>query len=217
MLANSYPPFGLRIITPRLELVAATDEILDQLIPAVRDGRAIADPLPYDDPISLYEEDPDLRVSNWLQGIWRGRGSLGSEHWRLFFAVTPDGRPVGMQDLVSLRFGTFGTLASFSWVASDERRRGLGREMRAATLHPAFAGLDAKEAHSEAFLDNVGSNRVSGALGYEPNGTNWATRRGEVAEMQRWKIGRDQWAQQRREDIQIVGLEPVRDALNIRT
>ncbi|WP_111719083.1 GNAT family N-acetyltransferase [Homoserinimonas sp. OAct 916] len=215
MLENSYPPFGLRVVTPRIELVAATDEILFQLAPIVQAGLASAEPPPYDDPISLYENDPEVRVSTWLQGIWRGRGNFGPGNWRLYFAVVLDGRAVGMQDLVGTQFGAFGSVDSFSWLSSSERRQGLGREMRSAILHLAFAGLDAKEAHSEAFLDNIGSNRVSEALEYEANGTNWATRRGATAELQRWKLSRERWQRHQRDDVQIHGLEPVRKALRI--
>jgi hypothetical protein len=48
-------------------------------------------------------------------------------------------------------------------------------------------GLAAREAASEAFTDNQASNRVSPAIGYEPNGTSWATRRGDAALMTRWR------------------------------
>ncbi len=57
--------------------------------------------------------------------------------------------------------------------------------MRAAILHLAFAGLSAREASSEAFADNDASNGVSRALGYEPNGTTWATRPGQPRDAHR--------------------------------
>jgi RimJ/RimL family protein N-acetyltransferase len=79
--------------------------------------------------------------------------------------------------------------------------------MRAAVLHLAFAGLGAREATSEAFADNHASNRVSQTLGYEPNGTGWATRRGEPALITRWKLTRDQWEKTRRDDIEITGVQ----------
>jgi len=79
--------------------------------------------------------------------------------------------------------------------------------MRSAILHLAFGGLDAREAASEAFTDNEASNAVSRALGYAPNGTAWATRRGNPAPLTRWKLTREQWAQSRRDDIQLTGVE----------
>ncbi len=42
-------------------------------------------------------------------------------------------------------------------------------------LSDMFASTAGREAASEAFADNAASNRISRALGYEPNGTAWAT------------------------------------------
>ena len=87
--------------------------------------------------------------------------------------------------------------------------------MREAALHVVFAGLDAREAVSDAFLDNVGSNRVSAAMGYQPNGTTLATRRGEPAVLQRWRIAADEWEIRRRDDIHISGVDSCRRLLGI--
>jgi RimJ/RimL family protein N-acetyltransferase len=210
---RSYPLLDLRISTPRLELRAATDELLDELAELVRAGDAQAQPAPYDDPMSFYEPDPDLRVARWLQAIWRGRGRVEPDFWRLYFAVVVDGRPVGMQDLVGAGFSTFGTVSSFSWLAADQRGRGLGHEMRAAILHLAFDGLGAREATSEAFMDNRASNAVSHNLGYEADGSDWATRQGEPALLQRWRLTRERWAERRRDDIELHGVEACRAVL----
>jgi RimJ/RimL family protein N-acetyltransferase len=120
--------------------------------------------------------------------------------------VLVDGEPVGMQDLSGKDFTRFGTVTSFSWLAPGRRGQGIGREMRAAVLHLAFAGLGAREAGSDAFFDNEASNRVSRGLGYEPNGTDWDTRRGEPALIQRWRLTRDAWKRGRRADIGLAGV-----------
>ncbi|MFD1054911.1 GNAT family N-acetyltransferase [Terrabacter terrigena] len=193
--------------TPTLELRGATDELLDQLAEVVREGRTHAEPPPYDDPMSFYEKDPDLRVAKWLRAVWRGRGRVEPEAWRLYFVVMVDGRPVGEQTLSGVDFATLGTVTTFSWLSTDLRGRGLGREMREAILHLAFGGLGAKEAASDAFVDNVGSNAVSRALGYEPNGSDWATRQGEPALLNRWRLTRDVWEQRRRDDIELHGVD----------
>ena len=173
----------------------------------------MADPPPWDDPCSFYEPDPDVRVRQWLQGIWRGRGSVSSKRWRLYFVGFVDGDPIGQQDLTGDHFDDFGTVESTSWVSSDARRRGIGIEMRAAILHLAFEGLGAAEAHSEAAVDNAGSNRVSERLGYERNGTAWATHQGQPVLGQRWLLRRETWALQRRDDIAMSGVEGCRAAL----
>lgn len=184
------PPLDVSVITPRLELCGATDELLEQLAPIVRSGKATADPPPWDDPSAFYEPDPDERVRKWLQGIWRGRATVSPEHWRLYFVVLVDGKTVGMQGLIGAGFDSFGTVETSSWISSDVRQRGTGTETRAAILHLAFDGLAAEEAHSEAAVDNAGSNRISERLGYERNGTAWATHQGQPVLGQRWRLPR---------------------------
>jgi hypothetical protein len=48
---------------------------------------------------------------------------------------------------------------------------------------------------------------VSQVLGYEPNGTSWATRRGDAALLTRWKLTRDGWDRIRRDDIELAGVQ----------
>lgn len=211
----AYPAFGVRVSTPRLELVAATDDVLARLAALVADGLADADPPPYDDPISLYEGDPEVRVQRWLQAIWRARGRVEPDAWRLSFAVVVDGQPVGMQDLIGDRFATFGTVTTFSWLSADERGAGLGRAMREAVLHLAFDGLGAREAGSDAFWDNRGSNAVSRSLGYRENGTDRDTRRGEPALIRRWRLTREDWLPRRRDDVELHGIPACRRLLAI--
>jgi len=179
-VAHTYPPLNVEVRTPRLTLAGASDELMERLVPLVRAGVADAEPWPFDDPISFYADSPE-REWQWLRGIWAGRARVSPDSWRLYFAVLVDGEPVGMQDLIGMNFTRFGTVSSFSWLAPGSRGQGLGKEMRAAILQLAFAGLGAREAGSDAFVDNEASNRVSRGLGYEPNGTDWDTRRGEPA------------------------------------
>jgi RimJ/RimL family protein N-acetyltransferase len=213
-VTHTYPPLNVAVRTPRLTLAGASDDLLERLVPLVRAGVADAEPWPFDDPSSLYADNPE-REWRWLRGIWAGRGRVTPERWRLYFAVVVDGEPVGMQDLVGRDFTRFATVTSFSWLAPGHRGRGLGREMRSAILHLAFAGLGAREAGSDAFTDNAASNGISRALGYEPNGVDWDTRRGEPAPIQRWRLTRDAWERTRRTDIDLTGAEECRPVLGI--
>ncbi len=205
-----YAPLQIRVVTPRLELVGATDEMLAKLVPLVEGGKTFAEPAPYDDPMPFYESDPEARVHEWLRSRWRGRATFSPSQFRLSFVVVVDGEAVGMQDLIAEKFDACGTVLTFSWLSTDVRRRGLGTEMRSAVLHLAFAGLDAQEASSDAFVDNLGSNRVSELLGYEKNGVEWDTRRGEPAILQRWRLTRRNWEGHRRDDIRLHGVPAMR-------
>lgn len=213
-VAHTYPPLNVEVRTPRVTLAGASDELLERLVPLVRAGIADAEPWPFDDPISFYADSPE-REWQWLRGIWAGRARVTPDSWRLYFAVLVDGEPVGMQDLIGRNFTRFGTVSSFSWLAPGSRGQGLGKEMRAAVLHLAFAGLSAREAGSDAFVDNEASNRVSRGLGYEPNGTDWDTRRGEPARIQQWRLTRDAWERVRRDDIELAGVEECLPVLGI--
>jgi len=211
---SSYPPLNVQVHTPRLSLLGATDDLLEQLVPAVRKGVATAPPWPFDDPMSLYKDSPD-REWAWFRAVWSGRSRVSDSFWRLYFVVVVDGEPVGMQDLVGVDFSSLGTVTTFSWLSPEARGLGLGKEMRQAVLHLAFEGLGARQADSEAFVDNHASNRVSQAVGYLPNGLSWATRRGEAAEMNRWRLTRKLWSEVRRDDLELVGVADCAPALGI--
>jgi RimJ/RimL family protein N-acetyltransferase len=210
---RNYPLLDVRVTTPALELRGATDELLDDLAEVVRAGQTHAEPAPYDDPMSFYETDPDLRVAKWLRAIWRRRGAVEPDYWRLYFVVMVGGRPVGEQTLSGVQFAALGTVTTFSWLSADQRGRGIGREMREAILQFAFDGLGAKEASSDAFVDNPGSNAISERLGYQPNGFDWGTRRGEPALLNRWRLTSDAWAPRRRNDIELHNIDACRTFL----
>jgi RimJ/RimL family protein N-acetyltransferase len=211
---SAYPPLNVQVHTPRLSLLGATDELLERLVPTVRKGVVTGPPWPFDDPMSLYEDSPE-REWRWLRGVWGGRGRVSASFWRLYFVVMIDGEPMGMQDLCGIDFTAFGTVSTFSWLNPDLRGSGLGKEMRQAVLHLAFAGLGAHEASSDAFIDNHASNRVSEALGYVPNGVTWDNRRGEPGQIKRWRLTREQWIKQRRDDIELVAVADCLPVLGI--
>jgi RimJ/RimL family protein N-acetyltransferase len=214
-MGSAYPLLNAEVRTPKLTLAGARDDLLERLIPAIRCGVVGAAEMPFDDPMSLYQDSPQ-REWQWLRGIWAGRSRVDPHWWRFYFVVMVDDSPVGMQDLVGVDFATFGTVSTFSWLLPEFRRHSLGTEMRAAALHLAFAGLGAREAASEAFTDNEASNRISLALGYEPNGTAWATRRGNPAPVSRWRLSRQRWERTRRDDIKLAGIGACLPVLGLR-
>jgi hypothetical protein len=60
---KNYPLLDLAVSSPAVELRFATDDLLDELAEVVRAGKTHAQPAPYDDPMSFYEEDPGVRVA----------------------------------------------------------------------------------------------------------------------------------------------------------
>jgi RimJ/RimL family protein N-acetyltransferase len=81
-----------------------------------------------------------------------------------------DGEVVGVQDINAEHFATLRSVHTGSWLGLAHQGQGLGKEMRQAILHLAFAGLGALEAHSGAFFDNEASLATSRSVGYQPNG-----------------------------------------------
>lgn len=164
--------------------------------------------------MSLYEDNP-WRERKWLQAIWPGCGNVRPDSRRLCLVVLLAGQAAGVQDPIGVDFDTCKTGSSFSWLAPGLRQWGLGRETRAAALHLALQGLGAQEAASEAFFDNGTSNRVFEVMGYRPNGTAWATQRGEPALLNRWRLERDAGEAGRRNDIGLIGVEECKPVLYI--
>jgi len=172
---TSYPLLDLHIGTPPLELRGATDELLDNSQTwCEQDTRR---PPTYDDPMSFYEPDPDLRVPQVALGDL-ARQRQGRGRCRCLAALLRGCR--GWSTCVDTgphrgSFSTFGTLTSFSWLPADQRGQGTGVrcERREATLHLAFEGLGAKEASSDAFVDNHGSNAITRDLGGNQTGRTW--------------------------------------------
>ena len=116
------------------------------------------------------------------------------------------GDVVGVQDVFAKHFATTRTVTTGSWLVQRAQGRGIGKEMRAAVLHLAFAGLGAVEAYTDAFEDNPASLGVTRALGYEPNGAHLHEREGASVRVLAFVLTRTKWEAQRRADIEIVGL-----------
>jgi RimJ/RimL family protein N-acetyltransferase len=192
--------------TPRLELRYATDDLLERLTGVASDVIAPGTQ-PFDGDATFYDLTPAGRL-RWITGQWAARAKTSPAWWVLVFAAIVDGEPIGTQEMTASQFSQLRTVSTFSWLTRRYQRRGIGREMREAVLHLAFDGIKAERAVSEAFEDNAASNNVSRAVGYEPNGVEWALRQGTPARMARFVMTRQRWLDRRRHDIIIEGLEP---------
>ncbi len=200
-----WPLFDLVVRTPRLELRLPRDEEFAAVTELV--DRGIHDPGTMPFFIPWTEVEPRQRARDSAQWWWRHRAEWSPGKWTFTGGVFVDGKVVGVQDLEASHFRAVRSVETGSWLGRAHQGQGLGREMREAILHLAFAGLDAEEALSGAFEDNAASLATSRAVGYEENGEARGRRRDGSGRTIRFRLGRDAWERRRRADIEIVGLE----------
>jgi RimJ/RimL family protein N-acetyltransferase len=206
MLSDHWPLFDLRVRTPRLELRYPSDDDLAALAALTREQ--IHDPgsMPFAVP---WTRVPDAeRPANALRHWWSQRAGLVANEWTLVFLVSHQGEPVGVQDLAATAFPVTRSVRSGSWLVQRHQGRGIGKEMRAAVLHLAFAGLGAHEAHTSSFEDNAASLGVTRSLGYQPNGSGIDDREGIPVRHLRFLLTRGEWQRRRRDDIAVENLDP---------
>lgn len=206
-----WPIFGLRVRTPRLELRPPDQALMVEIVALAAEG--IHDPATMPFELPWTDAPTDEMQRRGLQFLWRCWGTLDATSWRLPFAVLVHDEVVGVQDMAADAFARRRTVATGSWLGRAHQGRGLGKEMRAAVLHLAFAGLGAVRAETAAWHDNAASQGVTAALGYRPNGDRLALRRG-VADRQRlFALDRADWERGSRQDIDLVGVERCADLL----
>ncbi|MFJ3383015.1 MULTISPECIES: GNAT family N-acetyltransferase [unclassified Curtobacterium] len=183
-----WPLFGLRLLTPRLELRPVRDDDLPGLVQAALSGVHDPERMPFGVPWT--DAEPDALAVSLAQYHWKLRAGVTRDSWAVSFTVLRDGAPIGVQELHARRFGARKTVESGSWLASAHQGVGLGTEMRAALLGFAFDDLGAG-CESSAAAWNGGSLRVSEKLGYERNGvTRSQTRPGETVDEVRVRLTR---------------------------
>ena len=200
-----WPLFDLVVRTPRLELRLPREDEFAGVIELADQGIHDPETMPFFVPWTDLE--PEQRARSTAQWLWGHRANWSPENWTLTAAAFVDGRPVGMQDVVAQHFRAVRSVETGSWLGRAHQGQGLGREMRQAILHLAFAGLGAEEALSGAFEDNAASLAVSRAVGYEENGEARGHRRDGSGRTIRFRMGRVQWERKRRDDIEIIGLD----------
>jgi RimJ/RimL family protein N-acetyltransferase len=208
-----WPLFDLEIRTPRLTLRYLDDE-LGTAVAAVA-ALGVHDPswMPFMTPWTDHDS-PELE-RNAFQFWWRSRAEIRPDHWNINLAVIVDGAVVGASGLSADNFGVLRTFETGSWLGRAFQGKGLGAELREATLHLGFAGLGAEHATTGAFTDNAPSLAVTQRLGYEPEGARRVVRRGESAELLGFRMQRSHWETIRRDDIEMSGVDGARDLLHI--
>ncbi|HEU5222813.1 MAG TPA: GNAT family protein [Candidatus Lumbricidophila sp.] len=167
-LDDVWPLFGLRLLTPRIELRPVRDEDLPGLAEAAIAGIHEPNRMPFAKPWSV--EPPGALRAGLAKHVWKQRAATEPNEWALLFAVLLDGVPIGVQDLRASDFANRRAVSSGSWLTRSRQGIGLGSEMRAALLAFAFDYLGAETAESSALDWNAASIAVSRKLGYRDNG-----------------------------------------------
>jgi RimJ/RimL family protein N-acetyltransferase len=209
-----WPPFDLEVRTPRLTLRYIDDELAVEL--AALAARGVHEPAfaPFLTPWTDLE--PPHLERGVLQFHWRNRADTCASKWRLPFAVLVDGEVVGSTDLAADDFAVLRQFETGSWLGRAFQGRGIGKEMRVASLHVGFVGLSAELATTGAWQDNGPSLGVTRALGYEEIGRRRARRRDAADEIVGYRMTREHFdAHLHRDDIELVGVAAVRELLEI--
>ncbi|MFH8407991.1 GNAT family N-acetyltransferase [Streptomyces sp. NPDC018019] len=198
-----WPPHGIRIRTPRLELRLPDLALLDELAALAADG--VHDPAQMPFSVPWTDVPPEERGRSAFQHLLGTIAEWRPERWTLGLAVTRDGKPVGLQDIGAEDFGVTREAGTGSWLGLAHQNQGIGTEMRAAVLHFAFERLGAHAMTSAAMSDNARSLAVSRKLGYVPDGVQVIAVRGQARTLRRLRLDRARWEAHRTVPVEVEG------------
>ena len=182
-----------------------TDDDLLALAAAARSGITETDQIVFKFP--WHHLPSPAMERQFLLHWWQARGTWSPKRWQLTLAAVLDGRPVGMQDVMSTDFAITRTVSSASWLAREFHGHGYGTEMRAAIIAFAFDGLGATVAESGYLEGNGPSKRVSDKLGYLPNGEEIFSIEGKRVVELKLRVTPETWNRDL-VPVTIEGLEP---------
>jgi RimJ/RimL family protein N-acetyltransferase len=200
------PLYGLRLVTPRLELRLGSRAELEALAEVAQRGIHAPDEMPFAVPWTDASNDPDF-VTGFVEHHEQALEAWTPEEWRLNLLVFHDGAPVGSQALRAVRFTVDRTVDTGSWLGRASQGRGLGTEMRVAVLELAFRRLGAHTARS-GWLEGgaAQSAGVSARLGYREVGTHVERPRGDAVVHHDLVLEAAEWS--RPLTVEIEGVEP---------
>jgi RimJ/RimL family protein N-acetyltransferase len=207
-LSELWPPAGVVVRTPRLELRWPSQDDLLALAGVAAAGIHDEAMMPFTVPWTRASAEGRARsVLTWNWGRW---GAWRAQDWSWAAVTVVDGVVVGSQGMQAKAFGVTRTAETGSYIGREHQGRGIGKEMRAAMLHLLFAGLDGERALTGAFEDNAASLGVTRSLGYRPNGETIVDSEGARRRELLFAMDRSDWEQHRRDDIELVGVEAAR-------
>jgi RimJ/RimL family protein N-acetyltransferase len=201
-----WPIAALRLRTRGVALRPVGEADLDDLGLLLPDDVGLDPGIPQ--PFGL--PPPEARAIALRQQYLRDLAMWTPAEWTLPFLVqTPDG-VVGVQTLEGRRTDGELTMETASWLAVEQRGRGIGTAMRHAVLGFGFDSLGAIAAVTEAWATNLASRGVSNTLGYEETGTAHAVRGDGAGDMVSMRLTAASWRSRQRVPVQVDGYPPCR-------
>ncbi|GAA4205874.1 GNAT family N-acetyltransferase [Actinocatenispora rupis] len=208
MLVDLWPPYGLTIVTPTVQLRLPREEEIAAPADVAAAGVHRADERPFLTPWA--EGDPADRARTVLQGHWDGLASWRVPAWELGLGVFRAGEPIGMVSLRANDFPIVREVVTSSWLGLPHQGRGYGTDARLGLLTLAFDHLGARAARTEVFRDNHASQGVSRKLGYVPDGISVDARGDEALVSDRLRLTREVWTGRPRAAVTVEGFDACR-------
>lgn len=211
-----WPLFDLRVCTPRLELRYIDDELAKELALLAAKGIHPPDFMPFAMPWS--DVPSPLQERNTMQFYWRSRSEVSPAKWTIELAVLVEGVVVGTSGLITSDFQLLRTFETGSWLGREHQGKGIGKEMRVATLQLGFVGFGGHRATTGAWEDNGPSLGVTNSLGYLANGQRPAVRKDVASTLRLFEMPRDDFMTRlHRDDITLHGVEDCLPLLGLDT
>lgn len=207
---------NLEIVGPNVTLRATTDAHFHGLFAAMHQGVHSAGTVSASFPPTALV---GVELESLARRFWlRNRAEWSIDRWWLdltVFANSDDACPIGMQVLSASDFPRDHEVSTASWLTRERQGAGFGREMRRLVLDFAFAELDAQSAISEAFPENVASERVSIACGYKPDGIEEIEHADGLIRLHRYRLVRRTWEHASRVCVTVRGFDRCRERFGI--
>lgn len=222
-MVDLFPPLGLVVRTPRLELrVPGSFEDAARLADLAAEGIHEPGFMPF--AVEWTDGTPEQvrrRVfANALKNIPYGMGVTSHGEWQVKFVVYArelPNEPLGLIDVTAEDFHVTGDVRTGSWLGKRYQGVGYGKEMRTAVLALAFEGMGARRALTKAREGNAASLGVTRSLGYAFVGSHPASSRGVDTLTHEFEMTRDTWNGSRhlRPHVEWEGLDAVLDFFDI--
>jgi RimJ/RimL family protein N-acetyltransferase len=200
-----WPVARLRVRTRGVALRPVTEADLDRLGALLPDDVGLDPRIPQPFGLPL----PEARAVALRQQYLRDLAEWTPAEWTLPFLVeTPGDGVVGVQALEGRRNDDGLTIETASWLAVEQRGRGIGTAMRHAVVGFGFEALGAVAAVTEAWATNLGSRGVSNTLGYTETATAHAVRGDGEGEMVSMQLTAADWRSRQRVPVEVDGFPP---------